>query len=202
MNIHEEKLPERPKRLLSLPPVTRETVLEILAELAIDRTNFTRQAVPIMMEENPFLAEAIILASPTKPEPDTALISAIALYECYSRTARESGKRLLLVSQDTIRTHGEEMIRMFPEGEASFQDEKTVEWAAKRIIEEQKKVIETAGRNNPNMVLLFEFFLKQSAIRQRQEKLLNYFVSLGLLFDMFIFLHAQEEVNELKGKFQ
>lgn len=111
MFTEQEGLETEVERTNLLPQPSKRVVLLVLAKLIVDRTAFSNSAAETLIEENPELADFVIRGSRLSPDPQFALISALALYECYSLAASRIGQRLFLVTDDTVHTLGVDIMK-------------------------------------------------------------------------------------------
>lgn len=197
MSIERENTPER---VQVLPSVTRETVLEVLSEMAIGRSNFASRATAILLEENPDLAQAIIPTSHLMPDPETGLLWSLALYECYSRESRKEGKQTFRVSVKVMETLGLEILKRhgLPE-ETSTLSDREKEKLGKAMDEEDYKTLEDIVNQSRPMDILLTAFLSSAEQESIFKKSAAKFYSLTLLFNTFRVLRAQEEANRRRN---
>lgn len=195
-----ENINNQENRMIDLPEPNKGVTSEIFLDLLSDRSQFVKKALTNLKDENPNIAGFMIKDCIISPDPERSLDFSLSYYEIFSRSARKSGRRLLLVTEETFTStfgiqirdlqfaehnpsdtssylHKEENQRnQLVEDETSLSDELAEFWATVRIWELNQLM---AGRNNP---VAIELILKT-------------------LYTVSTLLYKQQDSNSLSQQF-
>lgn len=100
----QEKINKEIPRLNDLPSPYEGVADEIFFDLFSNRQVFVSQALGNLRDENPDLCVSFIKDLMTSPNHGLSLEWSLTYYEIFSRAARRMGKRMPLVSSETIQS--------------------------------------------------------------------------------------------------
>lgn len=91
-----------PEPSVEFPMPYEGVVHEILFEVVTDRLVFIQRSLTKAISENPELKSLLLEDCFVSPNPDSSLSWALVYYEIYSRSAERLGRKMVVVSKDTI----------------------------------------------------------------------------------------------------
>lgn len=184
---------------MELPSLCEGVWDEVRFDLLSDRNSFINKALVNLKEENPILARLVTESSLISPEPEISLNWALAYYDLYSRSAKRTNQKMLIISNDVANSFYDAQSRDLNRAMASSQEE------VRGVFDEEDKALMQIRSEEVDKDKQMGEFWTVTYLRQANMALTRSTVEVEIIFRPLtltqLLLHRQKDVNRFNSKF-